>query len=118
MIDKTFDLIEYLKYKGFEIKRKSDKRDILVLRNYYDSWVQENKEISVIMHYDYGCNAFMYNAGLMMEIIMRPSDQNVESFDILYKGLQPMNFDSAEILFEMILPSQKVFEKINEKMFL
>jgi hypothetical protein len=46
------------------------------------------------------------HAGLMMEIIMRPDDPNHERFDILYKGLQPINFDDAEVLFDMVLPTQ------------
>jgi len=114
MIDKNFNLIEYLKYKGFEIKRESDKRDILVLRHYFDSWAQESKEISVIVHYHYGCNTFMLNAGLMMEVYMyKPGS---ESHEVLFKGLQPLNFDNAETLFEMVLPSRELLEKIDAQL--
>lgn len=113
IVDKKFHLIEYLKHKGFELKRESDKRDILILRNYYDSWIQENKEVSVIIHYNYGCNDFMINAGLIMEIYMYPKNDKSDNYEVLYKGLKPLNFDDAETLFEMILPNEKLLKKID-----
>ncbi len=113
MVDKNFDLIAYLKYKGFEMKRGSDKRDTLVLRSYYDSWQQENKEVSVTIHYNYGCNRFMMNAGLMMEVYMYPQNDTSNYYEVLYKGLQPLNFDDAETLFEMILPNEKLLRLID-----
>ncbi len=114
MVDKNFNLIEYLKYKGFEVKRESDNRDIFVMRDYYDSWQQKNKEVSVIVHYNYGCNSFMLNAGLMMETYMY-SPNNTDEYEALYKGLQPLNFDQAEILFEMILPNEKLLKEIDDE---
>jgi hypothetical protein len=93
----NFDIIAFIESKGFSQTRNSEKRDIFEKRYYYP-FALETYSAEITISYG-GVTSELHSSSKLMTIELR------ESKSVLFDGLAPKEFDDAEAIFKLVLPS-------------